>query len=289
MNFPFRQHLRALGQHLAALRPVGPIESTESNGSTEYDHLPWTQKAVIFTAMAASSFTIFRWYSEGHLPPEILGYVDWAWFVVSLLAAVAFDLMTVVTIVNNRSGRLGKWGYLTMLSATGFAALVALAETTFPDMKPWLVVGYPITVLCFANHLSSQRRKRSELPSGDLATVSPLPFDQFQAMFEDFLRQQSEWQAQVNRNFIDLETRLVGRTSFNSGDLRRILQTELAPFLLPAKTDQPRDESFLAVVEPVPDPGGETWACPHCQTSLPTKQAQTSASWRGYCPACRKG
>lgn len=125
------------------------------------DELTWREKWPMYTAVAAQSWVVFRWYAAGQLPPAILGLFPVFNFVFAVAAAVAFDAVIVMTTMGRREGRESRWSWASISAAAIFSALVALdVYGKLGDHGDWLHAAYPIVTFLVAQHLAVRKRDK---------------------------------------------------------------------------------------------------------------------------------
>jgi hypothetical protein len=150
-------------------------------------HLSWSERTPLALLIAAQMFSVFQWYADAALPPEIVHILPWLTLVFAVLAAAALDLVVVTSVMGMRSGHRNAWSSWTAVAAAVFSALVALyfhAPDTMPAWQVWadwsnalLHAAYPVVTLVYAMHLAmpSEERASTKAQSEDLLeSVAPL-------------------------------------------------------------------------------------------------------------------
>lgn len=132
------------------------------------DALEPTEKAAIYLAMLSSSLQVAIWYlldlpAEIAPPAWVLTVLQYLAIGIAIAAGLSLDYVVVTTTMGRRRGRSSVWSWLTMIAATGFAAMIAYDLYTPGSVFGALPhIAYPVVVFLFGAHLASGRHRLIE-------------------------------------------------------------------------------------------------------------------------------
>lgn len=115
------------------------------------------EKLTLATITVAAAFNVFLFTLGVQLSDATATATAWLYWprvVVAILAAVAFDLVMVVTVLGVRAGHRNRWSYVTAVAAALVSFLIGL-DVAGVWAQPWLHAVYSFIVLAFMLHLTA--------------------------------------------------------------------------------------------------------------------------------------
>lgn len=126
----------------------------------EHDPVTRWEKIAITINVLSSSLNVARWYAGEAVINRTIGSdaMDWIVVTFAVLAGISLDFAVVATMLGKRAGRRGLWSNLTAVSATLFAALIALDTYGNTQFGAGLHVANAFTVFFLLQHLSQPKQ-----------------------------------------------------------------------------------------------------------------------------------
>lgn len=135
------------------------------------DNLSKPEQMAILAATTGQSFMVALWYMSGYEPWFLKEILPYLYLIVSIIAGISIEMITIVTIQGRRIGRHSMWSFATSVMGLLFSAAIAF-DFTSPNSnhltRSVLHAAFAVMMFLFVQHVSAPVKGTKEQ---ELATL----------------------------------------------------------------------------------------------------------------------